>query len=137
VALIVALPGCGSGGTTGSSGASSVASTPSSDANATQAVPLCSNGATFCVSQSPRATVRGPADIAANLRALIAKSERGLAEVAITCSAPRAYPVHCRLKAIESSKGRREPVSGTVTVLGVETHTDTYAFQLVYSPVKG
>ena len=117
----ILLAGCGSGH-------------HSSSAN-TQ--PLCPNGQTKCVSVSPRAKVKGPQGLAANLTWLIPQSQPFLKNLRVSCPAAHAYPITCRLQAIDSRKRKKliggdRPVTGTITVIGVFTVTHTYAYSLLF-----
>jgi hypothetical protein len=90
-------------------------------------------------------TAKGPTDITENITALITKDYTQLEDIHIHCPpepTPPNYPVNCTMGAIDNSKlnrrskpdGKHRPVSGTLSILGVYPPTQTYGFQLNYTP---
>ncbi len=92
--------------------------------------------------------MKGPQDLAANLKALVGKNQPELSHFKAICPpqpTPPDFPVRCRMTAIDTSKlnkrnvpdGEHRPISGTVTVTGVYAPTQTYIYTLQYRPTGG
>ncbi len=64
------------------------------------------------------------------------RSQRQLKQVKLACPRPAGYPVRCRLTATDASRGKPQPVAGTLMVLGIDTATKTYAYSLTYGPSR-
>ncbi|MHB8694264.1 MAG: hypothetical protein ACYDHH_23745 [Solirubrobacteraceae bacterium] len=96
----------------------------------------CAVGAAGCVTPSGKATVSGSSNLEANLVALMVHNQPYLSHVHLACPASRRYPITCRLTAVDSSRGKPTQDAGTLTVVGVDTATRTYAYQLLYQPIR-
>ncbi len=82
------------------------------------------------ISQTVKA--KGPADIDANLKGLVAESAPYMKNFESHCPARPFYPFHCKFTATDTRNGESKDVSGTVTVTGVYTPTRTYTFELSF-----
>ncbi len=116
----ILLAGCGSSGDSSSS-----ASTPSLPA---QNQPQ--SGAPSQIVQNVRA--KGPADIDANLKLLIAAHVPYMKDFQSHCAARPRYPFNCKFTATDTRNGESKDVKGTITVTGVYRPTRTYAFELSF-----
>ena len=101
------------------------------------AQPLCPEGLTACVSTARQATVRGPGSAADKLRAQLRRSNPTLTPLSLVCpSRTNAYPFQCALEGRIESASQPVDVTGSINVLGIETATDTYAYELNYAPIR-
>ncbi len=129
VIIALGLVGCGS-----SSSHSSANSSSLSSANQ----PVCPAGKPACVSQSPREKVAGPATAADNLISALAKNQPALKAPTLRCPhSTKGFPFRCTLTGFSLIMHKREPVTGSLTVFGVDTATHTYAYSVTYAPAKG
>jgi hypothetical protein len=132
-AAAAALTGCFIGGST------TIQQTPSTPTGG--GTPGLSSGSTTMVA-------KGPTDVTENITQLVTKDYNQFepSSIHIECPAnepsPPNYPVNCTFSAIDTSKlsqrnkpdGQHRPVSGALSIVGVYPPTQTYIFQLNYSP---
>lgn len=97
----------------------------------------CQGVQQLCVTKSTAFKPKGSSYIDENLQALMARNQPKLKHPVVTCPQAQHYPVNCQLRASMVVRGKLVPAKGTVTVLGVEVHTRTYAYALTYAPVTG
>ncbi len=71
-----------------------------------------------------------------NLTRSLKVSNPTLKQVTLACPQSTGYPIHCRLAGTDTRRTTPEPVTGTLTVLGVYTGTHTYAYQILYGPAR-
>ena len=125
-----ALAGCGSSRSP-STAQRPTASSTSAPATASTA---CPPNTRVCVTQSTSIKAEGSPLIDVNLERLIALNQPQLQHPVVTCPQAQRYPVRCRVTGSARIAGRLRPVKGTLTVVGLELHTRTYAYQLLYAP---
>lgn len=89
----------------------------------------------MCVTKSTTVKPTGSPYIDRNLEAAIAHNQR-LVDAKVTCPAARSYPVNCTVTGKGPLHGHMVAIKGTISVLGVEVRTRTYAYSLDYGPVK-
>lgn len=127
LALVAALALAGCGSSHSASGAGGPRATRG-------AATGCPPGPRLCVTQSTSLKAKGSPLIDANLERAIARNQPQLSRPVVTCPQAQRYPVRCRVSGRAPIGGRRQAVTGTVTVIGIEVHTRTYAYQLLYAP---
>jgi len=110
---------------------------PSSSSTSRSAAGLCPYGASVCISTSPRAQVSGPGSTTDKLLRELRHSNPSLTPMRLACpAATSAYPFQCTLDGTVSHRALRSDVTGWVQVIGIETLTDTYAYEVNYVPVR-
>jgi hypothetical protein len=142
LALLAALVLAGCGGTaTHRSGSanSSTHSTPQHvgsvhELSASQRAAYCSHGQNSCVTQSTALKAVGSPFIDLNLEQAMALNQPQVKHPKVTCPSSTRYPVHCTLTGSERLNGKRIPITGTITVIGISTINQTYAYEVLYRP---
>jgi predicted small lipoprotein YifL len=99
--------------------------------------PGCPKGVVPCVTKSISVKPAGPSNIDLNLEQSIVRSQSRLKHPKVTCPAAHSYPISCSVTGVATIHGKRGPIKGTITVIGVETSTRTYAYATEYAPAKG
>jgi hypothetical protein len=122
----LALSGCGSSGST---------STRSPAPKATvRSAPPCTPGLPVCVSQSAGVKVTGPQRLDPNLEQALARNQPKLERPLVTCPSASSYPFTCRVAGQIRLHGKPIAATGTLKVIGIETSTHTYAYEVTYGP---
>jgi len=130
------LGGCG-GASHAASAAGASSTTSAANANSAPATG-CPQGQGLCVTRSVSFKPVGSPVIDVNLEEAIVRDHPTIKQAKVTCPSLTGYPLRCRFTgSAQADAGQAAAVAGTVTVLGVETSTRTYAYALTYSPTHG
>jgi hypothetical protein len=97
----------------------------------------CPQGTAPCVSKSTSVKAVGPYRIDANLVQALARNQPAIKQAVVICPASKSYPVSCKLTGEAPVHGKVVPIKGTITVIGVEVRTRTYAYETEYAPAYG
>lgn len=130
---IAALSGCGSGTPTTHTRPVGPASTPTGNP---PPEPGCPRGLVPCVTKSLALKPLGSPNVDANLAAAILRNQRQIRTAVVSCPRLTGYPTRCSLRGSAVVAGSVRPIVGTITILGVETSTRTYAYSILYSAVR-